>query len=68
MKFVRDFDDVWHYSKDEMPPMTTKVEFMDKNGSIFKGRIQVDMAGFYAYLEEGGYSSFDWMVKWRFRK
>lgn len=68
MKFVRDFDEVWHDSQEELPPITTEVEFMDKGGSIFKGIIQVDVAGFYAYLEGGGYSSFDLMVKWRFRK
>ena len=67
MKFVREFDEVWHDSQEELTPITTKVEFMNKEGSVFKGTIQVDMAGHYAYLEEGGYSSFDQMVKWRFR-
>lgn len=65
MKFVTKVDDVWHDSDKELPPISTKVEFMDKNGNIYKGGIQVDLAGHYAYTETG-FSSFSEMIKWRF--
>lgn len=65
MKFIRKVDNVWHDSDKELPPMSTEVEFMDKEGNIHKGGIQVDMAGHYTYTEND-YSSFDYMIKWRF--
>ena len=65
MEFIRKVDNVWHDSDKELPPMSTEVEFMDKEGNIHKGGIQVDMAGHYAYTETE-YSSFSEMIKWRF--
>lgn len=65
IKIIREVDNVWHDSDKELPTMSTDVEFMDKNGIIHEGGIQVDMAGHYAYLKNG-YSSFSEMVKWRF--
>lgn len=65
MEFVRKVDNVWHDSDKELPTMSTEVEFMDKEGNIHKGGVQVDMAGQYAYTENG-YSSFNYMIKWRF--
>lgn len=64
MKFVRKVDNVWHDSDKELPPISTKVEFMDKKGNIHKGGIQVDMA--YFVYTEAGFSSFSEMIKWRF--
>ena len=64
MKFVRKVDNVWHDSDKELPPISTKVEFMDKNGNIHNGGIQVDMA--YFVYTEAGFSSFSEMIKWRF--
>ena len=66
-KFITKIDDIWHVSELEMPPFSTDVEFMDRNGSIHNGHIQIDMAGFYAYLNPD-YSNFDTMILWRFIK
>lgn len=66
LKFVCKVDSTWHNSSEEMPPFSTDVEFMDNGGNIHEGKIQVDIAGHYAYLKGGGYSSFSIMVKWRF--
>lgn len=65
MKLIREVDNIWHDSDKELPSTDTKVEFMDKEGNIYEGGIQVDMAGHYAYLKNG-YSSFSKMIKWRF--
>ena len=66
MKYITKTDSIWHDSNGEMPSTTSKVEFMDIRGNIHNGRIVVDMAGHYALLEEGGWSSFEIMKKWRF--
>ena len=66
IKIITEVDNVWHDSDKELPTMSTDVDFMDKNGVIHENcHIQVDMAGHYA-LDENNYSSFDYMVKWRF--
>lgn len=65
MKWVKEIDNIWHDSDKEMPRISSDVEFMDKNGTIHQGHIQIDMAGFYCYLKNK-YSSFDEMIKWRF--
>ena len=49
MKLIREVDNIWHDSDKELPSTDTKVEFMDKEGNIHEGGIQVDMAGHYAF-------------------
>ena len=68
-KFINAVDDVWHDSAYDLVPFTTDVEFMDKQGNIYKGEIVVEMSGHYVYIRESnheGWDSFDNMVKWRF--
>ena len=73
MKWISKVDYEWHDSDDELPSMSSDVEFMDKDGNICDGHIQIDMAGGYAVHRNGGvgygpYSSFSIMRKWRFVK
>lgn len=65
MKFIRVVDEKWHVSAEELPPMSTEVEFMDVNGKIHLGEIYVEMSGHYVWTG-GNWGSFDTMVKWRF--
>lgn len=68
-KYINAVDDVWHDSACDLVPFTTDVEFMDKQGNIYKGEIVVEMSGHYVYIRESnheGWDSFDNMVKWRF--
>lgn len=63
-------DNTWHNCKEEMPAMTTNVEFLDKKGNIIQnGHIFIDMSGPYAALREDDtytWSSFDLYTHWRF--
>lgn len=68
MEYIRTKDNVWHNCDNEMPPTTTNVYFMDKEGDIHEGEIVVDLGGFYVYLGRyKGWGSFNDMVKWKFR-
>ena len=70
MKYIRDVDKEWHIINEEMPPRTTDVEFLQKDGTTVKGEIVVDMAGFYVYIRDSmtdGWGSFDDYTHWRFR-
>lgn len=72
MKWVSELDYEWHDSDKELPSVSTDVEFMDMEGNICEGHIQIDMAGGYACHREGNrigkYSSFSIMRKWRYVK
>lgn len=68
-KYINVVDDVWHDSAYDLVPFTTDVEFMDKQGNIYKGEIVVEMSGHYVYIRENGHegwNNFANMVKWRF--
>ena len=66
MKCIREKDDKWHNPKDEMPPVTTNVEYIDILGNICKGEIVVEMSGFYLYIPGKGWNSIDNIKQWRF--
>lgn len=61
----------WHEMNVEMPTTTSKVEVLDKNGSIFSAEIVVEMSGYYIYFrddkEKSGWGSLDDYSHWRFR-
>lgn len=48
MKWISKVDYEWHDSDKELPSISSNVEFMDKDGNIHEGHVQVDMAGGYA--------------------
>ena len=73
MKWISEVDYEWHDSDKELPSISSDVEFMDRDGNVHDGHIQVDMAGGYAVHRNSGggygdYSSFSIMRKWRFVK
>ena len=45
-------DGSWHIMNEDMPPITSKVEVLDKNNSIHKAEIVVEMSGYYIYFRE----------------
>ena len=66
MKFIREKDNKWHNPKEELPPTTTNVEFIDSSDNVHKGEIVVEMSGFYLYIEGEGWNSMDNIKQWRF--
>lgn len=66
MKFIREKDNNWHNPKEELPPCTTDIEYIDLSGNIRKGEIFVDMSGFYLYITGKGWDSMDNIKQWRF--
>ena len=66
MKFIREKDDRWHNPKEELPPITTDIEFIDLLNNIRNGEIVVDMSGFYLYIRGEGWSSMDNIKQWKF--
>lgn len=66
MKFIREKDNKWHNPKEELPPITTDIEFIDLSNNVRKGEIVVEMSGFYLYIEEEGWDSMDNIKQWRF--
>lgn len=62
----------WHIMNEDMPPITSEVEVLDKNNSIHKAEIVVEMSGYYIYFRESdgeneGWGSLDDYSQWRFR-
>lgn len=66
MKFIREKDNRWHNPKEELPPTTTDVEFIDLSNNVRKGEIIVEMSGFYLYVKGEGWASMDDIKQWRF--
>jgi len=66
MKFITEKDNKWHNPKDELPPVTTDVEFIDLSNNVRNGEIVVDMSGFYLYIRGEGWGSMDNIKQWRF--
>lgn len=66
MKFIREKDNKWHNPKEELPPITTDVEFIDLSNNVRNGEIVVDMSGFYLYIRGEGWDSMDNIKQWRF--
>lgn len=66
MKFIREKDNKWHNPKEELPPITTDIEFIDLSNNVRKGEIVVEMSGFYLYIEGEGWDSMDNIKQWRF--
>lgn len=66
MKFIREKDNKWHNPKEELPPITTDVEFIDLSNNVRNGEIVVEMSGFYIYIRGEGWDSMDNIKQWRF--
>jgi hypothetical protein len=66
MKFIREKDNKWHNPKEELPPITTDVEFIDLSNNVRNGEIVVEMSGFYLYIKGEGWDSMDNIKQWRF--
>ena len=66
MKYIKEVDERWHALNEEMPPRTTDVEFLKPNGETVKGQIVIDMAGWYIYIQDYGWSSLSYYTHWRF--
>ena len=66
MKFIREKDNKWHNPKEELPPITTNVEFVDLSNNVRNGKIFVDMSGFYLHIKGEGWDSMDNIKQWRF--
>lgn len=66
MKFIREKDNKWHNPKEELPPITTNIEFIDLSNNVRNGEIVVEMSGFYLYIKGKGWDSIDNIKKWRF--
>jgi hypothetical protein len=66
MKFIREKDNKWHNPKEELPPITTDVEFIDLSNNVRNGEIVVEMSGFYLYIRGEGWDSMDNIKQWRF--
>lgn len=66
MKFIREKDNNWHNIKEELPPVTTDVEFIDLSDNTRQGTIVVEMSGFYLYIRGKGWGSMDIIKQWRF--
>lgn len=75
MKYIDEEEDngSWHEMNTEMPPKTSKVEVLDKNGILHPAEIFVDMSGHYIYFrskegEREGWGSLSDYSHWRFRQ
>jgi hypothetical protein len=66
MKFISEKDNKWHNPKEELPPITTDVEFIDLSDNIRNGTIVVEMSGFYLHIRGKGWDSIDNIKRWRF--
>lgn len=66
MNYIRVKDNEWHNPKEELPPVTTEVVFIDTTDNIRKGTIVVEMSGFYLYILEEGWESMDIIKMWKF--
>ena len=66
MKFIREKDNRWHNPKEELPPITTNIKFVDLSNNVRNGEIVVDMSGFYLYIRREGWSSMDNIKYWHF--
>lgn len=66
MKYIREKDDKWHNPKEELPPVTTKIDFIDVFDNIRKGEIVVEMSGFYLYIPGEGWEDIDNIKMWKF--
>lgn len=69
MKFIREKDNKWHNPKEELPPRTTKVKFIDLSNNVRNGEIVVEPSGFYLYIREEGWEGWDIMdniKEWQF--
>lgn len=66
MKFIREKDNKWHNPKEELPPITTDIEFIDLSNNVRNGEIVVEMSGFYLYIRGEGWDSMDNIKQWRF--
>lgn len=66
MKFIREKDNKWHNPKEELPPITTDVEFIDLSNNVRNGEIVVEMSGFYLCIRGEGWDSMDNIKQWRF--
>ena len=66
MQFISEKDNEWHNPKEELPPITTNVEFIDLSNNVRKGKIVVEMSGFYLYIRGEGWGSMDDIKQWRF--
>lgn len=66
-KYVEEVDSVWHPMNMDMPCVTTDVELMKPDHSIVKGKIVVEVSGYFIYLCPG-WGSIDNYTHWRFQK
>ena len=66
MKFIREKDNKWHNPKEELPPRTTKVKFIDLSNNVRNGEIVVEPSGFYLYIREEGLDRMDNIKQWQF--
>lgn len=66
MKYIYQVNSVWHPLDEERPPVSTDVELLKPDGTIIKGEIVVDMAGYYIYIPDYGWSSLSYYTHWRF--
>ena len=71
MKYIEIKDDTWHDITQELPAITSDVEFLNNIGEIIpNGHIVIEMSGAYAALEiDIGYTwdSIDRYKYWKFR-
>ena len=69
MKFIREKDNKWHNPKEELPPRTTKVKFIDLSNNVRNGEIVVEPSGFYLYIRDErceGWGRMDNIKEWQF--
>lgn len=66
MNYIQERDSQWHPMMVEMPPRTAdNIELLTKEGQIVKGKIVVEMSGWYIYLG-GSWGDIDDYTHWRF--
>ena len=66
MKFIREKDNKWHNPKEELPPITTNIEFIDLSNNVRNGEIVVEMSSFYLHIRGKSWDSMDNIKQWRF--
>lgn len=71
MKYIEVKDNKWHDITQELPAISSNVEFLNNAGEVIpNGHIFIDMSGAYAALEVGiGFlwDSMDRYKYWKFR-
>ena len=61
-------DGSWHKISSEMPPRTSDVEVLSKDGTTKEANIVVEVSGWFLYFEKEGWGRLDKYESWRFKK